>query len=323
MPFERLAVFLQLQRYYGQFVFWLNVFLPRVKFLFKDERETMTVICTILLIIFISYSILGWTIYFLQPKFMYRPVSEVLYNPGDIGLTYERVSLNTADGLRISAWFVPCVNARKTVLFCHGNGGNMSHRLDTINQLNEMGLNCFLFDYRGYGDSQGKPSEKGTYCDAEAAWDWLTEMKGIKPHNIVIFGRSMGGAIASYLAGKVQPAGLVVESSFTSYVDLGKKFYPYLPVKQFAAFDYNTLEYIKKVSCPVLVIHSKADEIIPYEFAPVLFQAANEPKEFVEIFGIHNNGFLFSGEIYQQAWGDLIDTIERRQQRDKLLKRIS
>ncbi len=288
-----------------------------------DERESMTVICTIFLIIFISYSILGWTIYFLQPRFMYRPVAEVLYNPGDIGLTYERVSLKTVDSLKISAWFVPCANARKTVLFCHGNGGNMSHRLDTINQLNEMGLNCFLFDYRGYGDSQGKPSEKGTYCDAQAAWDWLTEMKGVKPHNIVIFGRSMGGAIASYLAGAVRPAALVVESSFTSYTDLGKRFYPYLPVKQFASFDYNTLEYIKKVSCPVMVIHSKADEIIPYEFAPVLFEAAGDPKEFVEIFGIHNNGFLFSAEIYQKAWKDWIESIEQRQQRNKLLKRIS
>jgi fermentation-respiration switch protein FrsA (DUF1100 family) len=283
----------------------------------------MTVIGTILLIIFISYSILGWTIYFLQPRFMYRPVVEVLYNPGDIGLTYERVSLKTADGLKISAWFVPCANARKTVLLCHGNGGNMSHRLDTINQLHEMGLNCFIFDYRGYGDSQGKPSEKGTYCDGEAAWDWLIGMKGIKPHNIVIFGRSMGGAIASYLAGNVQPAALVVESSFTSYVDLGKKIYPYLPVKQFASFGYNTLEYISKVSCPVLVIHSKADEIIPYEFGTVLFEAVDEPKEFVEIFGIHNNGFLFSGKIYQKAWKDWIDLIERSQQRKKLLKRIS
>jgi pimeloyl-ACP methyl ester carboxylesterase len=315
--------FLQLQRNFGEFTLRLNVFFQRVKFLFKGERESMTVICTILLIIFISYSILGWTIYFLQPRFMYRPVAEVLYNPGDINLIYEKVSLKTADGLKISAWFVPCVNARKTVLFCHGNGGNMSHRLDTINLLNEMGLNCLLFDYRGYGDSQGKPSEEGTYCDAEAAWDWLTAMKGIKPHNIVIFGRSMGGAIASHLAGKVHPAALVVESSFTSYVDLGKKIYPYLPVKQFASFDYNTLEYIKKVTCPTLVMHSKADEIIPYEFAPILFQAASEPKEFVEIFGIHNNGFLFSGEIYTQAWGNWIDSIESRQQRNKLLKRIS
>ena len=284
----------------------------------------MAVFWTILLIVFISYSILGWTIYFLQPKFMYRPVREVLYNPGDIGLPFERVSLKTEDGLNISAWYVPCAKARKTVFFCHGNGGNMSHRLDTINLLNEMGLNCFLFDYRGYGDSQGKPSEKGTYYDAEVAWQWLTEKKGIKSHHIVIFGRSMGGAIASYLAGKVRPAALVVESAFTSYVELGKKCYPYLPVKMFAFFEYDTIGYIKQIACPVLVIHSKADEIIPYEFGPILYDAVNAEKEFVEIFGGHNTGFLFTGEKYRRAWGDWMEFIEDSQdQGQQRFKRIS
>jgi fermentation-respiration switch protein FrsA (DUF1100 family) len=274
----------------------------------------MPVVWTILLIIFITYSILGWTIYFLQPRFMYRPVRDVLYNPGDIGLTFEKVSLKVEDGLKISAWFVPAENSRKTVLFCHGNGGNMSHRLDTVNLLNEMGLNCFLFDYRGYGDSQGITSEKGTYQDAEAAWRWLTDKKGIEADEIVIFGRSMGGAIASYLAEKVEPAALVVESAFTSYVELGKKCYPYLPVKMFASFEYDTISYIKQVACPVMVIHSKADEIIPYEFGVKLYDSLDVEKEFVEIFGIHNNGFLFTGEKYRKAWGDWIDYIEVCQQ---------
>lgn len=284
----------------------------------------MPVVWTILLIIFISYSILGWTIFFLQPKFMYRPVREVLYNPGDIGLPFERVSLETEDGLKISAWYVPCAKAGKTVLFCHGNGGNMSHRLDTVNLLNEIGLNCFLFDYRGYGDSQGKPGEKGTYFDGQAAWNWLTEKKGIEASEIVIFGRSMGGAIAAYLAARSEPAGLVVESAFTSYVELGKKIYPYLPVKMFASFDYDTIGNIKSAACPVMVIHSKADEIIPYEFGPMLYDAVSGEKEFVEIFGMHNDGFLFTGEKYRRAWGDWIDFIEDiQQQGQRRLKLIS
>ena len=122
----------------------------------------------------------------------------------------------------------------------------------------------------------------------------------------------MGGAIGSYLAGKVQPACLIVESSFTSYVDLGKKCYPYLPVKIFASFEYDTIGYIKQVTCPVLVIHSKADEIIPYEFGPMLYDAVAGEKDFVEIFGRHNDGFLFTGEKYRRAWSDWIEFIEDR-----------
>jgi fermentation-respiration switch protein FrsA (DUF1100 family) len=283
----------------------------------------MSVFVTILLIIFISYSILGWTLYFLQPKYMYRPVVGITYDPGDINLTYEKVVLKTDDGTKISAWYVPCENASKTVLFCHGNGGNMSHRLDTINVINEMGMNCFLFDYRGYGDSQGRATEKGTYLDADAAWDWLTHRKHISGDDIIIFGRSMGGCIASYLASKVDPAALVVESAFTSYVDIGKKCYPYLPVKMFAVFEYNTLEYIRKVSCPVLVMHSKADEIVPYDFGPMLYEAVAGPKEFVEFFGKHNDGFLFSGDTYRQAWSQWLGFVEDYQQLDEKSHKIA
>ena len=273
----------------------------------------MVIFWTILLIVLISYSILGWTLFFLQPYFMYRPVREALYDPGDIDLVFEKVSLKTADGTKISGWYIPCQEACQTVLFCHGNGGNMSHRLDTINLLNEMGVNCFLFDYRGYGNSQGKPSEKGTYMDADAAWDWLTMKKGIEPENIIIFGRSLGGCIAAYLASKTNPAALVLESAFTSYADIGMKCYPYLPVRLFAAFEYDTIGYIEKVSCPVLIMHSKGDEIVPYEFGPMLYEAANEQKEFIEIFGCHNDGFLFSGETYRQGWEQWLDFIEEQQ----------
>jgi len=249
---------------------------------------------------------------------MYRPVRKVLYSPSDMGLTHEKIALKTKDGLKIAAWYIPCENAKKTVLFCHGNGGNMAHRLDTINILNEMGLSCLIFDYRGFGSSQGKPSEKGTYLDAESAWDWLTRKKGIKPEDIIIFGRSLGGCIASRLAYKVRPCGLVVESAFTSYIDIGKKCFPYLPVKLFAKFRYNTLNYISRLKCPVLIMHSKADEIVSYEFAPKLFEAAPQPKQFVEILGCHNDGFLFSGDIYRNAWSNWIgEAVEKKTEKQK------
>jgi hypothetical protein len=200
----------------------------------------------------------------------------------------------------------------------------MTHRLDSINILNELGLNCLIFDYRGYGDSQGKPTEEGTYRDAMAAWKWLTQDKGIKPDRIIIFGRSLGGSVAANLTTKVDPKALVLESAFTSYEKIGKKFYPYMPVHLFAKFGYNTMESVKKVQCPVLFIHSRNDKIIPFEFGLRLYEAANEPKKFVEITGSHNDGFLFSGETYTNGWSEWLDSITTGKTTEKTrLKQIS
>ena len=178
----------------------------------------------------------------------------------------------------------------------------MMYQLDSINIFYNLGLNCFIFDYRGYGSSQGRPSEHGTYLDVRAAYRWLTKKKRIPAAEIIVFGWSLGGSIAAYLAGKAKPAGLVIESAFTSYVDIGSKFYPYMPVKWFARFNYPTIDYVRKVTCPVMVIHSRDDETIPFEFGLQLYDAANEPKEFVELYGGHNDGFLISSETYKKAW---------------------
>ena len=267
-------------------------------------------VVSLLIIAFVAYSILGWTLFFMQRSFLYRPVRDVLYDPSDINLAFEKLSLKTEDGLKIAAWYVPADKARYTVLMCHGNGGNLAHRLDTINLLNEMNLNCMVFDYRGYGSSQGKPTEAGTYLDAQAAWNWLTNNKQIPADKIIIFGRSLGGSIAGYLAMNNNPLSLVVESAFTSYVDMGKMFYPYLPVKHFAKFKYPTVEYVSKVKCPALFIHSRGDELVPFEFGLKLYDAAHEPKEFVEIYGCHNDGFLFSGDTYKQGWQQWLEFVE-------------
>jgi fermentation-respiration switch protein FrsA (DUF1100 family) len=174
--------------------------------------------------------------------------------------------------------------------------------LDTVNFLNGLGLNCFIFDYRGYGASQGRPSENGTYLDARAAFRWLIKKKGIAPERIVVFGWSLGGSIGAYLAGKVKVAGLVIDSTFTSYTDIGRKFYPYMPVRWFARFKYPTIDYVRKVKCPVLVIHSRNDEVVPFEFGLKLYEAAGEPKEFIELFGGHNDALLVAGDEYKKGW---------------------
>jgi len=278
----------------------------------------------LVVVLFIAYLGLGVILYILQPVFLYSPMREVLYTPAGLGLEFEDVVFTSEDGLRLSGWYIPAPlagrnlaaseqagdstlrglakNLEFTILFCHGNGGNIMHRLDSINIFYNLGLNCFIFDYRGYGTSQGRPSEKGTYLDATAAYKWLTEKKKVSPDNIIVFGRSLGGSIATHLASKVAIRTLVIESTFTSYADMGRKFYPYMPVRQFARFSYRTIDYIKDVHCPVMIIHSRNDEIVPFEFGLDLYEAANEPKEFVEIHGSHNDGFLVSSEIYQKAW---------------------
>ncbi len=269
------------------------------------KRKTMLTLFEIFIVLLIAYSVWGWTLYFMQPKFLYQPLQNISYSPEELGLDFENIRFKTKDGLELHGWYVQGKKSEfseLTVLFCHGNGGNMMHRLDSINFFYNLGLNCFIFDYRGYGGSEGRPTEEGTYRDARAAYKWLINEKGVSAENIIAFGRSLGGAVAAQLATKFKVKSLVIESGFTSYADVGSKFYPYLPVRLFARFNYNTLDCVRRVHCPVMIIHSRKDEIIPFEFGLKLYEGANEPKEFIEIFGSHNDGFLVSNEVYRNAW---------------------
>ena len=242
-----------------------------------------------------------------QSRLVYFPESAIAATPADIGLDYERVTLTTSDGVALDAWFVPAEEEGPVVLFCHGNAGNISHRLDTIRILNGLGLGVLIFDYRGYGRSQGSPSEEGTYRDAEAAWAYLTAERNVPPNGIILFGRSLGGPIAAYLATRHDPAALIVESAFTSIPDIGAAAYPYLPVRLVSRYDYPTETYVSQVTCPVLVVHSPADEMIPYEHGQAIYEAAAEPKEFLAISGSHNEGFRASEEEYSRGLADFLN----------------
>lgn len=262
----------------------------------------------------VLYGGFGLMLYLLQSKFLYCPVRTVCYCPDELGLKFENVTLTTSDGVKLHGWYIPAPNAKFTVLFCHGNGGNIMHRLDSIQLFYDIGLSCFIFDYRGYGKSEGKPTEEGTYLDAMAAYEWLTKDKGVKPQDMIIFGRSLGGSVASELARKVEVGSLVLESSFTSYVAMGRKFYWYMPVKWFARYRYDTLAFIKEVKCPVMVIHSADDEIIPFEFGQQIYAAANEPKRFLEISGGHNDGFVISAQDYKAGWLNWLRFLDKQKQ---------
>ena len=258
----------------------------------------------------IAYGALALVIFIAQPGLIYYPEAgrHIIAAPDYVGLAYEPIEISTADGETLHGWFVPAPAAKGTMLFFHGNAGNISHRMEYLLMFHRLGYNTFIFDYRGYGQSSGSPSESGTYLDAQSAWRYLTEAKGIPPARIVLFGESLGGAVAAWLAMNEKPGALVLASVFTSVPDMAAKIYPFLPVRLLSRFDYNTIEYLQSVTCPVFVAHSPQDDIVPFAHGRALYQAASEPKQFLELQGGHNSGFIYMQEDWMKALGKFIDT---------------
>ena len=263
-------------------------------------------VSSIVSILLIAWILLAVLVYVFQPHLIYFPSSKLESNPSRIGLRYESVHLTAADGPRLHGWYIPASKPRAVVLFFHGNAGNISHRLESVRIFNKLELTTFIFDYRGYGLSAGGPSEQGTYLDAQAAWRFLTDERGIPADRILLFGRSLGAAIATWLATQHKPAGLILESSFTSVRDLARRYYPYLPTRLLVRVKYPTLDRISHVACPILVIHSPEDEIIPFIHGKRLFEAASGVKKFVSISGGHNDGFWISGDRYVAALDEFV-----------------
>jgi len=234
-----------------------------------------------------------------QSRLIYFPVRRMSASPTDIELSYETVEFEAADGVDLFGWFIPAESPSGVILFCHGNAGNISHRLESIQVFHRLGFSTFIFDYRGYGRSEGKPSERGTYLDAAGAWRYLVEQRKVASTEIVIFGRSLGGAVAVWLAQNNPPKALIIESTFTSVRDVAAESYPYLPVRLLSRFDYDVIDYLRKVNAPVLIVHSRDDETISFSHGLRLFEIANEPKEFLELHGNHNQGFMMSAGRYE------------------------
>jgi fermentation-respiration switch protein FrsA (DUF1100 family) len=258
-----------------------------------------------------AYVALLLFVWFGQSSLLYLPslpTRELAATPQSIGLAYDDVTLRTEDGVRLHGWFVPAPTPRATLLFFHGNAGNISHRLDSLRIFHELGLSVFIFDYRGYGRSDGSPSEAGTRNDARAAWRYITDTRAVPASEVVLFGRSLGAAIAAWLAGQYRPGALIVESTFTSVPDMASELYWWLPARHLARFQYATRDYLKATMCPVLVVHSPNDEIIPFHHAEALYAAAHEPKELLRLTGSHNEGFLLSGAAYTRGLDQFLTT---------------
>ena len=250
------------------------------------------------------YGLLAAWLYANQGRLLYFPLRELEATPAAIGLPFETVHLETEDGLRLHAWLVPAPApaSAPVVLFCHGNAGNISHRLESIALFHRLGLSVLIFDYRGYGESEGEPDEQGTYRDVRAAWRYLRRQRRVAAADIVVFGRSLGAAVAAWLAAREQPRAVILESAFTSAVALGAEIYPWLPVDRLLRHRYDTLGQLPSIGAPLLVIHSRDDEIVPCHHGRTLFDAALAGrKQMLEIRGAHNDGFLSSGTAYRDA----------------------
>ena len=254
-----------------------------------------------LLTVLLAAALLSGLLYLQQPAMIFFPYSTLSETPTDWGLTYQDADFTAVDGIPLHGWYIPRQDARQVILFLHGNAGNISHRGDSVAIFHNLDLNVFIFDYRGYGRSGGKPSESGLYDDARAAWRYLTEDKGIAARDIVIFGRSLGGVVAAKLASEVQPGAVIIESAFSSARDVARAVFPVLSHITLLRYEFNAADYLKPVSAPVLVIHSPEDEIIPFALGEHLYQVANEPKAFFALQGDHNSGFLRSQPEYNRA----------------------
>ncbi len=244
-----------------------------------------------------------------QERYVYFPIREINIYPSDIGLDYDDLWLKTEDGLTINAWFIESKKSEKVILVLHGNGGNISYNLDLAKSLYENDFSVMLLDYRGYGKSEGEPSEKGTYIDSEAAWNYLLTKKGYKASDIVIMGRSLGGPIAARLASIFDPYALILDSTFTSLKDIGSEIYPFLPVRRFFKFEYDTVSYVRESNVPILIIHSTEDDYISFDHAKRLFESAETKKRLIEIKGNHNSSFIVSKDIYLEVIRNFIDNI--------------
>lgn len=252
-------------------------------------------IWSLLATLVLAYGGLAALLFFSQERLLYYPEigREVHATPRDHGLAYEPLTLLTSDGERLDAWFVPKDQAPASVLILHGNAGNISHRMDTIVMFHRLGYSVLIFDYRGYGRSTGKPSEPGLYRDAQAAWEYLARQRGVPSEGIILFGESLGGAMAAWLAARERPGALVLSSALLSVPELAADLYPWLPARWLARCHYDTRAALAETTCPVLIAHSPEDEIVPFRHGQALFAAAAEPKLFLSLAGGHNDGFIF------------------------------
>ncbi len=248
----------------------------------------------------------------IERSFIYFPDADLVGDPADYGLAFDDVSFTAEDGVELHGWFVPG-DSDVTWLWFHGNAGNISDRLENLRLLHdELGVSIFLIDYRGYGRSEGSPSEEGTYRDAQAALAYLLSRSDVDPDRIVYFGRSLGAGVAVELATRRPPYALILESPVPSIPEMARYHYRFLPIGWLIRTKYDSLSKIGDVRVPLLVLHGDRDEVVPFKGGRKLFEAASEPKQFYTIEDAgHNDTYLAGGREYFQALRGFMESLPR------------
>jgi fermentation-respiration switch protein FrsA (DUF1100 family) len=241
---------------------------------------------------------------------VYAPSRTLDSTPRDVGLDFEDVEFVAEDNVRLHGWWIPHAEARGTILYCHGNGLNIANRVDLCRDLHRLRVNVFIFDYRGYGRSKGWPTEQGTYRDARAAYEVVrARYDDVDDPPVIVYGASLGGAIAAQLALDKPVRGVVFEGSFTSVVDVGKRLYPWLPVSRIARFRYEAVRRVPHITAPKLFANSRDDQLIPFELGKALFDAASEPKEFFTLNGYHGEAGWYQTPAYWPILAAFVDRV--------------
>ena len=255
----------------------------------------------IVAVLFILYAVL---LVGCEKKIIFHPAKypEGYWDPASLGLQVRDVYFQSDDGVKLHGWFVASPNARATLLWFHGNAGNLSHRLDNIQRLLPLNLNIFIFDYRGYGRSEGEPDEKGIYKDSQAAYNKVLELEGVSVESLFLFGRSLGGICAVETALNNKAQGLILESVFTSASDMSRKIFPLIPLGWAIRSKLDAIGKVSQLTMPKLFLHGNRDEIVPFDLGRKLFDAASEPKTFYTIEGAgHNDTYIMGGRDYFSA----------------------
>jgi uncharacterized protein len=236
----------------------------------------------------------------IEDRFIYHPSKDIVQTPREVGLPFEDLYFSTSDGVRLNGWFIPHAGARATVVWFHGNAGNIGHRVDNIKLLHDkIRVNIFIFDYRGYGRSAGLASEEGLYRDSVAALMLVQNRLGVDAKNLILFGQSLGAAVATEMARRFRCQGLILEAPFTSIGDMAKTILPFLPIGLLLQTKFEVVEKIATINVPLLVLHGDRDDVVPFAQGRKVFSAAPAPKEFYTIAGAtHNDTYRVGGDAY-------------------------
>lgn len=254
----------------------------------------------IILIIFLAVVLFKIYFVFLEQKSLYHPQKEIPQTPENSGIAYEEIYFKAADEIALNGWFVPAKDAKITILYCHGNAGNIYHRLHKVKFFHELGVNFFIFDYRGFGKSKGHPSEKGLYKDAQAAFDYLLSRADVDKNRIVAYGKSLGGPVSADLCRNRKISACILEGSFASVALRAQQLYPFLPMKFLISQKYDTIKKVNALKIPKLIVHGRDDEVISFSHGEMLFKAACEPKLFLPFYGGHNDDVYVTSQAYKE-----------------------